>query len=144
MRYQIIKMATAVIVSANLVGCAGMKGSFGCDKTANGSCTPVSQVQAKADSGYYAHLSSGGDHPETVSTEYSYENTTTSGLSSLEPSTGAPVRSSERVQRIWIAPYQDKSNSYHGSSAVYSVLEHSHWVGRPVKEIKLAETEQDD
>lgn len=38
------------------------------------------------------------------------------------------LRSPERIQRLWIAPYEDAAHRYHGASEVLVVLEPAHWV----------------
>lgn len=41
---------------------------------------------------------------------------------------GGPQRSPERIQRLWIAPYEDAAHHYHGASEVFVVLEPAHWM----------------
>jgi len=52
------------------------------------------------------------------------------------PSAGMPVRYGDKVQKIWVFPYQDKVGNYHESSIMYSVIEKSHWVGYPTSSIQ--------
>ena len=128
------------MVLASMAGCAGMNGSFGCNVKAGRSCTPVSEVNARASSGYYTYESSSGRQVK-VSTK-SISGLGIKGRGSMYP--GQPIRTSERIQRIWIAPYQDLSSNYHEPSTVYAVLEKPHWAGQPAREIKATETQQDD
>jgi len=137
-----LKLSSALILLGSamaLTGCAGMNGRFGCDVTAGRSCMPVSQVNDRANAGYYSDKGSGG---KQVSWSGNHSTQETSAMPS--PNQAEPIRTSERVQRIWIAPYEDLSNNYHDPSTVYVVLEKPHWVGSPAKEIKATETQQDD
>ncbi len=142
------KSVLAVMSLILLSGCAGMSGKFGCDATAGDSCTPVSKVNAQADAGAFDHVSSGGSDYRSENQTFSYADSTSvatrGGYQGETPIPGEPVRFGERVQRIWIAPYQDLSNNYHEPSYVYTVLNKSHWIGVPANEIKTSETEQED
>ncbi len=140
-----IKIIAIVGVLAMLSGCAGMNGHFGCDAKANTSCTPVSEVNARANAGYFDYQTSGGGRIQLPTSSqpfgYSAQNT---GYEGVTPMPGEPVRTEGRIQRIWIAPYQDLANNYHEPSYVYTVLEKPHWIGVPAKEIKTAELQEGD
>ncbi len=142
------KRVLVMTMSVVLSGCAGMSGKFGCNASAGDSCTPVSQVNAQADAGVFDHTPSGGSGYRTQNQTFSYADSTSAatrgGYQGQTPIPGEPVRLGERVQRVWIAPYQDLSNNYHEPSYVYTVLNESHWIGVPATEIKTSETEQED
>ena len=123
-----------------LSGCAGMNGHFGCDTTAGSSCIPVSQVNASADAGVFDDRRTGGRLP-WLSSKWLDDSTQARGYQGVFPISDVPVRTQERLQRIWIAPYQDVDHNYHGSSDVYTVLEKSRWLGVPPKEVNTTEAE---
>ena len=106
-----------------LTSCAAMNGSFGCNRTAGDHCTPVGKVNAAADAGDFSHSQSGDTQTETHYIDYTDASPPKAALP------GEPVRQSETVQRIWIAPYQDTARNYHEPSEVFTVLRHSHWIG---------------
>ena len=140
----LFKSIPAIIVLAMLSGCAGINGHFGCNTKAGSSCTPVSQVNAQANAGDFDHQTSGGRIQLPRSQTFGYANSKNtlekvSGYRGVTPIPGEPVRFGERIQRIWIAPYQDLANNYHEPSYVYTVLEKPHWIGVPAKEIKTVE-----
>jgi type IV conjugative transfer system lipoprotein TraV len=144
MRIIVIKTAVIVIALAMLSGCSGMNGHFGCNATAGSSCTPVTQVNARANAGNFNYETSGGGRVQLPTSQIFSYATQSTGYQGVTPIPGEPVRVGEQVQRIWIAPYQDLSNNYHEPSYVYTVLERSHWMGVPAHEIKTTQTEQDD
>ena len=59
-----------------------------------------------------------------------------SGYAVGVPSAGMPVRYGDKIQKVWIFPYQDKSGNYHESAIIYSVVQKSHWVGYPTTAIQ--------
>ena len=124
-----------------LSGCAGMNGQFGCAATAGSSCTPISQVNANATAGDFDHQPSGNAAPLTRAEAFrSVGQPPSDHYTTLRP--GAPVRSGERIQRIWIAPYQDRTHTYHAPSAVYAVMSKPQWRGAPAHVIQSTDTEQ--
>jgi len=140
----IFKSMPAIFVLALLSGCTGMNGHFGCHAKAGTGCMPVSQVNAQAQAGDFDYQTSGGRIE--LPTQQSFGDARrsshldkASGYRGATPIPGEPVRFGERIQRIWIAPYQDLANNYHEPSYVYTVLEKPHWIGVPVKEIKTSE-----
>ncbi len=135
---KLIKIIPAIALIVSVAGCTGMNGNFGCNATAGDSCSSVSEINAKADAGYYANQNS-------ASQPFSYKQTNTSpgGYQGVTPLPGEPVRFGERVQRIWLAPYQDSANNYHEPSYVYTVLQQPHWLGLPANEIDNSETDDD-
>lgn len=131
-------------VTLMLSGCAGATSDFSCQATAAGGCTPVSQVNDKANAGVFKSEGLSGEEGALSSTQTFQIRGRQSGYHAMTPAAGEPVRAGERIQRIWIAPYQDLANNYHEPSYLYIVLEGPHWIGIPSKEIKLSETGQDD
>ena len=114
-----------------LTGCAGMNGSFGCNAKAGRACTPVSQVNRQASFGYYDH-GKRTDQSVSWSKPGGRRGVNKEGGSAI----AGPIRTGERIQRVWVAPYQDLSGNYHNANAVYMVVEKPHWAGFPVSEMK--------
>ena len=131
-----VLVAIGVISTALLSGCAGVNGSFACDKTAGDSCQSVSAVNRQADQGAY----NGGDTGSArTQTQESANTPMPSGTHVSTPNAGDPVRFGESVARIWIAPFEDTAGNYHEPSYVYTVVNPSHWVGVPDKAINSIE-----
>jgi len=55
----------------------------------------------------------------------------TSGYNVATPNIGQPVRYGERIQKMWIYPYEDSKGNYHEASILYAVIKNPHWVGYP-------------
>ena len=60
-------------------------------------------------------------HSEVFATEY-------------HPNANQPLRYGETVQKLWVAPFEDKEGNYHNSSEIFVITKGGHWIGRPVKE----------
>ncbi len=147
MRFAIVKTLGPLVIFTLLSGCAGMSGRFGCNATADTSCTPVSGINDRANAGVYDMATSDGKNipsPSSQTFGYATDSRLASGYHGITPMPGQPVRAEERIQRIWIAPYQDLASNYHEPSYVYTVLEKSHWIGVPAQEIKTVETQEND
>jgi type IV conjugative transfer system lipoprotein TraV len=138
------KMCSLMVAGLILSGCAGTNGNFSCQAVSGGGCTPVSQINDKANAGVFKEEAMSREVSGLSSTQTFQTTSNQSGYHGVTPAAGEPVRAGERIQRIWIAPYQDLANNYHEPSYLYIVLERPHWIGIPPKEIKSSETGQDD
>jgi type IV conjugative transfer system lipoprotein TraV len=68
------------------------------------------------------------------------------GYQVATPSAGQPIRHSESIQKIYIFPYQDHAGNYYDTAIMYSVLEKSHWIGYPTKQVtdEMYDFQQED
>lgn len=119
-----------------LSGCAEMNSKFDCPMKPGVSCASLDQVNAKVDRGEI------GSSPMPESTYHaSVKNSSFSRTRLIEPAyftspdVRKPLRYGETVQRIWIAPFEDKSGNYHQESDIYTIVKPGHWIGYPVKSI---------
>ena len=126
---------------ALLSGCAGMNGSFACNKTAEDSCESMSTVNEQTDEGAFAQGNGGTAQSSTVQSAAPGH---PKGFDVATPQAGAPIRYGESVARIWIAPFEDKAGNYHEPSYVYTVIQPSHWMGAPVKSIQAIGDDGED
>lgn len=126
-----------LVFLALLSGCAGMNTQFGCNAKANTGCLAIEAVNAKADGGYFDGT------PRSEAGEEIRPNRPLWGATSPTSVPGGPLRTAERIQRIWIAPYQDAANNYHPASVIYTVLEKPRWVGAKSREMKTIETDEE-
>lgn len=128
-----LKIIAILAPVISLTACTGgLNSHFGCDKTSEGGCTPISVVNARADAGYYNYDFTSQQESSWKGEDYDYEY-------AYIPRSGGPLRSAEVIQRLWIAPYTDLSNTYHEPSYMDFILEDPHWVGAPQKEIKKSD-----
>ncbi len=67
---------------------------------------------------------------------YSQIEKSATGYRVATPNIGQPVRNGEKVQKIYIFPYQDAGGNYHETSIMYAILKKPHWVDYPVQQVK--------
>ena len=118
-----IILISSLFLMGSLSGCAGMNGQFGCNEKAGRGCTPVYEVNKRADAGMYAF----GEEASHSSGKAQVINNEGSNYAL----NGQPLRHKESVQHIWIAPFEDKDGVYHQASSIFVVLKKSHWDGLP-------------
>jgi len=86
-------------------------------------CNSVSQVYENTHQGKSMSRVYDETHPAA---EKAPETQPPAGLpQTIKP--GDPLRSGERVLRVWMAPWVDKDEDYHDQSYVYLVLDHGRW-----------------
>jgi len=125
-----IKMLLLITMVFALSACGTMNSSFDCPNKVGVSCKSLSEVNRMVDSGQIRTQSA-----EVAS--YKQDGLVASQTSAdMTAYYGAPLRYGETVQRIWIAPYEDKDNNYHQDSVMYSIIKDGHWIGSPPKAIK--------
>ena len=131
-RFNFIFIAAIVILFS---GCAGMNSDFACNGKSPQMCQPIDNVNKVAEEGVFTNNSNNN----VVINNTQYENVSLSGYTLPTPQPGEPIRYGESVQKIWIAPFEDSHDNYHESSYLYTVINKSHWVGTPAKEIIQAD-----
>jgi len=105
-KHSIRRILAASSVLALLAGCAP---KFSCSDDMKGpGCRSVSQVYANA-------------HRKDVNPP----GRPTGMPAVIRP--GDPLRSGERVLRVWMAPWVDADGDYHDQAYVYLVLDHGRW-----------------
>lgn len=151
-------IASAILLS----GCAGMNSDFGCNQVQGlSSCTSMWTVNHMANQGAFNNTTRVLTDPngqvittstqqaaQTVSTNTSSAAVSSSSNSSTAPNGGTmgymaptpqpgkPIRASESVQQIWIAPWVDTSGNFHDSDYIYHVINPGHWIGAPVQAVQ--------
>ncbi|MCC6855412.1 MAG: TraV family lipoprotein [Microbacteriaceae bacterium] len=121
------KLLTLAVTTA-LAGCAssmsgvGGTGTYGCKAPEGSQCTSVS--------GVYANARHGSMRPTTTPA-----NAEAYGAPSIAPqmhnpsSAPAPsLRSSPRVLRLWIAPWEDRDGDLHEESIVHVIVDTGRWL----------------
>jgi len=115
-----------------LAGCTGMHTQFDCSSTGGiKGCASLGQVNRLADQGTFSRRTT-----VASKTNSSSLNTKPTGSWQKTPNIGKPLRASETVQNIWIAPYETKDGSYSWPSMMSIVLRPGHWIDSPKKEIQ--------
>lgn len=106
-----------------LTACSGLSNDFACDKTANGSCISVSEANQKAKKGTINQEKSVRVNSE-MNSSASQLNNPKESLSYRQPK-----RTSEKIHRIWIAPYIDADDHFHKEQVIYFSSTPSQWSG---------------
>jgi conjugal transfer pilus assembly protein TraV len=108
---KLIKIIFLSLSAMLLNSCAEMNSGFDCPIKPGVSCESMDQVNARIDR-------SEVDRESTPSyTQSAYKG---SLFSTEEEMSNVPLRSDNKLMRIWIAPYVDKDGNYHTGNNVYS------------------------
>lgn len=118
-----------VSITSLLASCTPLNSGFDCPNQAGVMCKSLDQIDGMVNDGQIRGRTQstvrGSDHQNL--TEFQ-PYTVTSGFYP-----GAPLRYGETVQRIWIAPYEDREGNYHQDNYLYTVVKEGHWIGLPEK-----------
>lgn len=109
----------------SLAGCAGTMtgldgpGKFACKAPDGISCASLSGVYANA-----VQNNLPGQQPtvEAVKRELAAPR-----ITQQAPSTGEPIRSAQKVRRVWLAPWEDDEEVLHDQSYFYLVVDPGRW-----------------
>jgi conjugal transfer pilus assembly protein TraV len=121
-----------------LSGCASMNSSFDCPMKPGVMCKSLDNVNSMVDQGQL------GKEKEIDCKDCNTNKTNNTSANHLKDfntpfpekigiQPGDPLRYSESVLQIWIAPFEDEQGNYHQESDVFTVVKGGHWVGAPVK-----------
>jgi hypothetical protein len=103
-------------ISIFLSGCAGFGNKFDCNVDSEGRCIPMHQVNQMANYGAFA------EKPSKSILIEKKENKNNQNIYGAEP-----ARTNEKIQQIWIGPYEDANGNYHEGSYVHAVVKKSSW-----------------
>jgi conjugal transfer pilus assembly protein TraV len=117
-----------ILLITFLSGCAHLNSEFDCPMKPGISCESLDKVNARIDRG-------------EIGNDESCSNISISPPSYLTASniknSRHPLRFSETVMRVWVAPFEDTSGNYHQESEIFTVVKPGAWIGYPVKELKV-------
>jgi conjugal transfer pilus assembly protein TraV len=119
-------------MSIVLVGCSEMNSQFDCPMKPGIRCESISSINSRVDRGEIGHTKSTSISVTKVPAMPLYKD---SNIGRYQYSgRGEPLRYGETVQRVWVAPFEDKQGNYHQESDIYTVVKPGHWIGAPLKE----------
>ena len=137
---------SCVLPALLLSGCASINSDFDCPMKPGGMCKSLDHVNAMVDRGELGTNQPEADCVDCDKTgkgtlDQKESETNSGGISDFKtpfPSKigvqpGKPLRYSETVLQIWLAPYEDTQGNYHQESDVFTVVKPGHWIGSPVK-----------
>ena len=137
MRHAAHSLAPLLVLGATLAGCAsGLSGiggtdGYACKAPAGAQCTSVSGVYANAAQGMpMTPKAPGNKSPGPAPTLY--------GAASIAPtgpatSSRTGMRSSPRVLRLWVAPWEDADGDLHEESLVHVLVDTGRWLIETVR-----------
>ena len=139
----VLQIAILLGVVITLSSCSGMfTNQARCPFTDKGGCQSVSDVNQMVDEhkftkdGHFVQQAADTNASGAAYDDVSDDNVTQpGGWNSATPYSGEPLRTQEVEARMWVAPWQDKSHAYHGSSYINFVVSGSHWTALPAKAI---------
>lgn len=124
--------STLAIVSASLLaGCTTMSGldsdsKFACKAPDGVTCTSLSGVYANVVANNNPRSPKKQDAQDDVAAPSRAQDT--SRITGNPASSGEPIRSKQKVVRVWVAPWEDADGDLHDQSFIYVVTRESEWL----------------
>ncbi len=120
------KQILLISILLYLTGCAS---TYPCGEPDNGKCVSVSSNYDKSFSDY----KNADDLPKDDSWFSSSDNKSTPIKMNFTkysqiPVDGSPLVSQPTMMRVWLTPYTDSDNIYHGQSYEYMLTDKGHWL----------------
>lgn len=119
---------SALICVAALAGCTSMSGL---DSSSNFACKAPDGVTCTSLSGVYANVVA-NNFPNQPAKEgegvASKMGAPAPRITGNPASSGDPIRSPQKVVRVWIAPWEDAEGDLHDQSFIYVVQRESEWM----------------
>ncbi len=115
-----LQLSVVSILGIFLSGCIGMGSKFDCNVDSGGRCAPMHNINQMANYGAFTKKPYKAD--KLIFTEKK-ENKNTQNIYGA-----TPIRSNEKIQQIWIGPYEDTNGNYHEGAYVYAVVKKSKWM----------------
>ena len=113
--------------------CAELNSQFDCPMNSGIRCESITSINARVDRGELREcgINSIDNKNFQVMPAYTPYPFNVPRYSSK----GEPLRYAETVQRVWVAPFEDKQGNYHQDNDIYTVAKPGKWIGSPLKEI---------
>lgn len=152
-RYAVTSVSVSVTACGSLSGLDAQT-DFGCKAPKGVSCASITAVHANANAGTLPALQRGGQDgpvepdgssvrgvapPRTERSGYvtpeplptaqaaAQAGAGVSPASMNAPSTGTPLRTPERILRVWVAPFEDSDGDFHDQRYLYVTVNHGQW-----------------
>jgi len=117
---------------AFLTGCSSLNAQFDCPMKPGIRCESIDSINARVDRGELGQPEIKNIMPTASYTPINYKSNFNFSKRNYAPK-GEPVRYSETVTRVWVAPYEDTAGNYHQESEIYTISKPGHWIGYPLK-----------
>lgn len=110
-----IKIISIALIFGALSGCEMMNSNYDCPLSEGASCMSLHDMDEAVSKGLYPKEFKQTNHNNL------YEPLI------LNTDEGYPLRTKDKIAKIWIAPYMDSNGNYHEQSNIYTVVENSSW-----------------
>jgi conjugal transfer pilus assembly protein TraV len=120
------KIIFIISISVLLTSCAEMNSNFDCPLKPGTRCESLDQVNARIDRGEIGH-----DEVSCQSCQQKRSMGSIKNIDLMVHKENEPLRYSESVMRVWIAPFEDTSGNYHQESEIFTVVKPAHWRDDP-------------
>lgn len=107
-----------------VVGCAGMTGL---DGQGSFSCKAPDGISCASLSGIYANAVQNNLPGQRATAKPGKVSETQPQINVAAPRSGDPLRSAQKVRRVWLAPWEDEDEVLHDQSYFYMVVESGRW-----------------
>ena len=109
----------------SLAGCAGTMS--GLDGQGKFSCKAPDGISCASLSGVYANAVQNNLPGQRPSTEAAKGESAAPKITHQAPISGEPIRSTQKVRRVWLAPWEDDEEVLHDQSYFYLVVDPGRW-----------------
>lgn len=106
-------------------GCAGTM--TGLDGQGGFSCKAPDGISCASLSGVYANAVQNNLPGQRTTAKPDKAVETLARINSVAPRSGDPIRSAQKVRRVWFAPWEDEDEVLHDQAYVYLVIDPSRW-----------------
>lgn len=143
-------LLTTALIATALAGCAGgfsgLGGSsqYGCQAPKGSACTSISGVYANGPQGQRTVVSTGTK--PTATAPYA-ANAGATNPTTPDPARSEALRTTPRVLRLWIAPWEDSDGDLHDESALHVLVDTGRWrvphvrpAQKPAQDVKAPAT----
>ncbi len=112
------KLVILSLILGALSGCEMMNSNYDCPLSEGASCMSLHDMDEAVSKGIY---------PKELKHTYNDNLDSSYVLKTDAIPHGYPLRTKDKVAKIWVAPYMDSNGNYHEQSNIYIVVENSSW-----------------
>lgn len=120
--FRVVPLALALTGCSSLMTGLDGQGSFSCKAPDGISCASLSGVYANA-----VQNNLPGQRPQTSVSKSSDGGEVSARLTKSGLQAGDPLRSAQKVRRVWLAPWEDEDEVLHDQSYFYMVVDAGRW-----------------
>jgi len=118
-----------IVLVLLLSGCAIGSSDYGCKGVPEGAtCLSATDVYQATEYTDHVGPDMSGDSPTYLPPTDPLQHQAASALRQLDLSEPIPIRTPEKVMRIWVAPWEDLQGNLHMPNYIYAEIEQRRWV----------------